>query len=145
MVFNVGPPPSVANTVLLEGARSPSAVAFDPVSGVAVLADDDATVILNPAYTAVDATIRYPPGNCGTTKHGIAVSPEGGRALVVHEDSAGSCPVAPTPTRVLASTLAPSRKSSSGGGHKDKDKCEKRRKHRDGDRGGNRGRDGRKR
>lgn len=77
--------PSLVGTVPLPGIVAPSAVAFNPVTGTALIAGDDGVAVLDPPYTAVTATIRH-PGRRGATPFSIAVNPSGTRALVLHED-----------------------------------------------------------
>ncbi|MEO8431252.1 MAG: choice-of-anchor D domain-containing protein [Acidobacteriota bacterium] len=77
--------PSIANIVFLPTLAAPSAVAFNPVTGTALIAGDDGVAVLPPPYTAVSATIRH-PGRHGATPYSIAVNPAGTRALVLHED-----------------------------------------------------------
>jgi DNA-binding beta-propeller fold protein YncE len=76
---------SVVATVPLS-ILSPSAVAFNPATGAALIAGDDGVAVLNPPYTAVNATIAH-PGRRGATSYSLAVNPAGTRALVLHEDT----------------------------------------------------------
>jgi hypothetical protein len=64
---------------------SPSAVAFNPVTAAALIAGDDGVAILNPPYTAVNATIVHANLH-GATAYSLAVNASGTRALVLHED-----------------------------------------------------------
>ena len=79
-----GPTPSVVATVPL-AILSPSAVAFNPATGTALIAGDDGVAVLNAPYTAVNGTITH-PGRRGATSYSIAVNPAGTSALVLHED-----------------------------------------------------------
>lgn len=106
MVVSVGATPAVTGTVPLASTPrgpndliQPSAVAFNPVTSEALIVGDDGIAVLKPPYASVDSTIRYPTGFSGTTKHGIAASPDGKRALIVNEDA----PFPPVP-------IAPSRR-----------------------------------
>lgn len=83
-VINVSGSPAFVNSVPMS-VLSPSAVAFNPVTGAALIAGDDGVAVLNPPYTAVNATIIH-PGRRGASAYGLAVNPAGTRALVIHED-----------------------------------------------------------
>ena len=101
-----GSTPSVVATVPL-AVLSPSAVAFNPATGAALIAGDDGVAVLNPPYTAVSATIAH-PGRRGATSYSLAVNAAGTQALVLHEDpffcpypiDFGNVPLLQTATRV---------------------------------------------
>jgi DNA-binding beta-propeller fold protein YncE len=131
LLVRLGPTPSVMGTVDLSAALvEPSAVAFNPLNGDALIAGDDGVSILKPPYETIQFTIRY-PGFSGTTKRGIAASPDGTRALVVNEDSPESIPTSAIagPAAAMHPRPAAKRHPKECGGH---------REHRD-DRDGHRG------
>lgn len=76
--------PGLVNSVPIS-LLSPSAVAFNPLTSAALVAADDGVAVLNPPYTAVNATILH-PNRRGATAFSIAVNPAGTRAIVLHED-----------------------------------------------------------
>lgn len=65
--------------------NSPSAIDFNLVTDDAVIAGDDGVGILAAPYSG-SSTIILHPGLVGTTKAGVAVSPDGARAIRVNED-----------------------------------------------------------
>lgn len=110
-----GSAPVWLNTIPL-ALRSPSAVAFNPVTGAVLIAGDDGVAVINSPFTSV-ATIIGHPGKRGATPHSLAINPLGTRALVLHEDgffcnypvTFGSVPVGST-----ATIAVPCQNTSSG-------------------------------
>ena len=79
-----GAMPALEATVPLSLA-APSAVAINPATGDAVITGDDGLAILHPPFSAVARVIARGSA-AGTARRGLAISPDGARALVLNED-----------------------------------------------------------
>ena len=110
VVIDITGTPSLIGSVPLS-ILSPSAVAFNPVTGAALIAGDDGVSVLNAPYTSVSATISH-PGRRGAASYSLAVNAAGTQALVLHEDAFfcpypiafGDVPVGTIATRVETCT-----------------------------------------